>query len=79
MFLEVFEIPKNFFQKVLGWGPGVKPLADKLQFESHLNSYNAQPRNRFFCENYIGISYEKTHISWNRPLKMRRDYVILLS
>jgi hypothetical protein len=32
MFLEVFEIPKNFFQKVLWWGPGATPLADKLQF-----------------------------------------------
>jgi hypothetical protein len=33
MFFKVFEIPKNFFQKVLWWGPGAKPLADKLQFE----------------------------------------------
>jgi hypothetical protein len=32
MFLEVFEIPKNFFQKVLWWGPGATPLAYKLQF-----------------------------------------------
>jgi len=26
LFLKVFEIPKNFFQKVLWWGAGVKPL-----------------------------------------------------
>ena len=33
MFFKVFEIPKNFFQKVLWWGAGVKPLPYKLQFE----------------------------------------------
>jgi hypothetical protein len=32
MFFKVFEIPKNFFQKVLWWGAGVKPLPYKLQF-----------------------------------------------
>ena len=32
MFLKVFEIPKNFFQKVLWWSAGVKPLPYKLQF-----------------------------------------------
>ena len=31
-FLKVFEIPKNFFQKVLWWGAGATPLPDKLQF-----------------------------------------------
>jgi hypothetical protein len=31
--LKVFEIPKNFFQKVLWWGAGVKPLPCKPKFE----------------------------------------------
>jgi hypothetical protein len=35
-FLKVFEIPKDFFQKVLWWGAGAKPrrvLPDKSKFE----------------------------------------------
>ena len=35
---KVFEIPKNFFQKVLWWGAGVKPLPDKPKFEIHERS-----------------------------------------
>jgi hypothetical protein len=37
MFLKVFEIPKNFFQKVLWWGAGATPLPDKPQFINNLS------------------------------------------
>ena len=37
-FSKVFEIPKNFFKKVLRWGAGAKPRiaspADKSKFEA---------------------------------------------
>jgi hypothetical protein len=33
IFLKVLKIPKGLFQKSLWWGPGVKPLADKLKLQ----------------------------------------------
>ena len=41
-FIKVFEIPKNFLQKVLWWGAGVKPLPYKPKFrkETHREAYS---------------------------------------
>ncbi len=33
MFFKVLGSPETLFQKGFWWGPGAKPLADKLQFE----------------------------------------------
>ena len=37
MFLKVLGSPETLFQKGFWWGPGAKPLADKLQFTYNTN------------------------------------------
>ena len=60
---KVFEIPKNFFQKVLWWGAGVKPLPYKPQFESAHPVPNKKARQ--LAENLLF------------PLQMRPKYGII--
>jgi hypothetical protein len=40
-FLKVFEIPKDFFQKVLWWGAGAKPR--RVSFASPTNQNLKKP------------------------------------
>ena len=61
MFLKVFEIPKNFFKKVLWWGAGVKPLPDKPKFEIRLNRhiFTPPPGGVFYCVNGVLLFLNK--------------------
>ena len=66
MFFKVFEIPKNFFQKVLWWGAGVKPLPYKTQFEniSAMNFFPSPRRGDF--------AFRSNHFS-ETPLQKNKD------